>query len=83
MSGDFNGWVGVQRDGCEKVVAEIIRFLEGQKIALTGHPRYSPALAPNDFYVFSSTKNYALNFSIREEAVDAFKMNVWRYLNQN
>ncbi|GBP17689.1 Mariner Mos1 transposase [Eumeta japonica] len=37
--------------------AETTRFLEGQKIELTGHPPYGPDLAPNDFYLFTSVKN--------------------------
>ncbi|GBP18231.1 hypothetical protein EVAR_9073_1 [Eumeta japonica] len=32
--------------------AETIRFLEGEKFELTGHPPYSPDLASNDFYLF-------------------------------
>ncbi|GBP66257.1 hypothetical protein EVAR_41052_1 [Eumeta japonica] len=30
---------------------ETTRFLERQKVELTGHPPYSPDLAPNDFYL--------------------------------
>ncbi|GBP64440.1 Mariner Mos1 transposase [Eumeta japonica] len=58
--------------------AETIRFLQGQKIELTGRLVYSPNLAPNDFYLFTSVKNklLGLRFSSREEAVDAFKMHV-------
>ncbi|GBP93102.1 hypothetical protein EVAR_97007_1 [Eumeta japonica] len=37
--------------------AETTRFLEGQKIKLTGHPPYNPDPAPNDFYLFPSVKN--------------------------
>ncbi|GBP58842.1 Histone-lysine N-methyltransferase SETMAR [Eumeta japonica] len=56
--------------------AETTRFLEGQKIKLTGHPPYSFNLAPNDFYLFPSVKNklHGQPFSSRKEAVDAFKM---------
>ncbi|GBP91856.1 Mariner Mos1 transposase [Eumeta japonica] len=32
-------------------------FLEGQKIKLTGHPPYTPDLAPNNFYLFRNVKN--------------------------
>ncbi|GBP41752.1 Histone-lysine N-methyltransferase SETMAR [Eumeta japonica] len=58
--------------------AETTRFLEGQKINLTGHPPYSSDLAPNDFYLFPCVKNKLRGerFSSREEAVDAFKMHV-------
>ncbi|GBP26147.1 hypothetical protein EVAR_74909_1 [Eumeta japonica] len=61
--------------------AETARFLEGQKIELTGHPPYSPDLAdlaPNDFYWFPSVNNNvrSQHLSSREEAVDAFKMNI-------
>ncbi|GBP78261.1 hypothetical protein EVAR_66292_1 [Eumeta japonica] len=54
------------------------RFLEGQNIELTGHPMYSPDLAPNDFYLFPSVKNKlrGQRFSNREEPADAFKMHV-------
>ncbi|GBP84571.1 hypothetical protein EVAR_64601_1 [Eumeta japonica] len=34
--------------------AQTTRFLEDQKIKLTGHPPYSSDLAPNDFYLFPS-----------------------------
>ncbi|GBP79145.1 hypothetical protein EVAR_100108_1 [Eumeta japonica] len=52
--------------------------MEGQKIELTGHPLYSIALAPNDFYLFLSVKNKLRGqlFSNHEEAVDAFKMHI-------
>lgn len=58
--------------------AETTRYLEDQKIELTGHPPYSPDLAPNDFYLFPTVKNKlrGQRFSSREEAVDAFKMHV-------
>lgn len=58
--------------------AETNNFLEGQKIELTGHPPYSPDLAPNDFYLFPNIKNKlrGQRFSSREEAVDAFKTHV-------
>ncbi|GBP32987.1 Histone-lysine N-methyltransferase SETMAR [Eumeta japonica] len=58
--------------------AETTLFLKGQKIELTGHPPYTPDLAPNDFYLFPSAKNKlrGQHFSSREEAVDAFKMQV-------
>ncbi|GBP87527.1 hypothetical protein EVAR_57236_1 [Eumeta japonica] len=53
---------------------ETIRFLEGQKIELTGHPPYNSDLAPNDSYLFPSVKNKlrGQRISRREEAVDAF-----------
>ncbi|GBP06009.1 Histone-lysine N-methyltransferase SETMAR [Eumeta japonica] len=62
---------------------ETTRFLEGQKIKLTGHPPYGPDLAPNDFYLLPSVKNKlrGQRFSNREEAVDAFKMHFCKYLN--
>ncbi|GBP59053.1 hypothetical protein EVAR_39137_1 [Eumeta japonica] len=52
--------------------AETTRFLEGQKIELTGYLPYSPALASNDFYLFPSIKNKlrGQRFSSRKEAVD-------------
>ncbi|GBP31649.1 hypothetical protein EVAR_84095_1 [Eumeta japonica] len=58
--------------------AETTLFLEGQKIELTGHPLYSPDLAPNDFYPLPSVKNKLRGYcySSREEVVDAFKMHV-------
>ncbi|GBP35415.1 hypothetical protein EVAR_94866_1 [Eumeta japonica] len=37
--------------------AETTRFLEGQKIELTGHPPFSPDLVPNDLYLFPSVRN--------------------------
>ncbi|GBP81000.1 hypothetical protein EVAR_68811_1 [Eumeta japonica] len=72
--------------------AEKARFLECQKIELTGHPSYSPDLAPKDFYLFPIAKNKlrGQRFSGREEAVDAFKMHVleipqaeWKKCNKN
>ncbi|GBP49640.1 hypothetical protein EVAR_37422_1 [Eumeta japonica] len=58
--------------------AEITRFLEGQKIKLTGKTPYSPALASNDFFLLPSVKNKLRGqcFSSREETVDVFKMQV-------
>ncbi|GBP43665.1 hypothetical protein EVAR_30499_1 [Eumeta japonica] len=58
--------------------AKTTRFLESQKIELTGHPPNSPALAPNDFYLFPNVKNKlrGQRFSSRKEAIDAFKMHV-------
>ncbi|GBP50618.1 Histone-lysine N-methyltransferase SETMAR [Eumeta japonica] len=52
--------------------AETTRFLD----ELTGHPPYSPDLAPNDFYLFPSVKNNLRGqcFLSCEEAVHAFKM---------
>ncbi|GBP87910.1 Mariner Mos1 transposase [Eumeta japonica] len=62
--------------------AETTRFLEGQKIDLTGHPPYSPDLTPNDFYLFSSVKNnlHDQRFSSLEEAVQTFKMHILEIL---
>ncbi|GBP66468.1 hypothetical protein EVAR_51454_1 [Eumeta japonica] len=56
--------------------AETPRYLEGQKVELTGHSPYNSDLAPNDFYLFPSVKNNlpGQHFSSREEAVDTFKM---------
>ncbi|GBP75306.1 hypothetical protein EVAR_19955_1 [Eumeta japonica] len=58
--------------------AETTRFLEGQKIGLTGYPLYSPDLIPSDFYLFPSVKNTlrGQRFWSREEATDAFKIHV-------
>lgn len=58
--------------------AATTEYLNSQMIELTGHPPYSPDLAPNDFYLFPSVKNKLRGhrFSTREEAVDAFKMHV-------
>lgn len=57
---------------------ETTLFLEGQNVELTGHPPYSPDLAPNDFYLFPNIKNKlrGQRFSTAEDAVDAFKQHV-------
>ncbi|GBP22674.1 Mariner Mos1 transposase [Eumeta japonica] len=39
--------------------AKTTRFLEGQQIKSTGHPPYSPDLAPDDFYLFPSASGGA------------------------
>ncbi|GBP19348.1 Histone-lysine N-methyltransferase SETMAR [Eumeta japonica] len=59
---------------------EITRFLKGQKIELTGYPPYSPDLAPNDFYLFPSTKNKlrGQRFWSRKEAVDAHVLEIFK-----
>ncbi|GBP75567.1 hypothetical protein EVAR_50252_1 [Eumeta japonica] len=53
--------------------AETTRFLEGQKIELTGHVLYSSDLAPSDLYLFPNVKNKSRGqrFLNREEAIDA------------
>ncbi|GBP62257.1 Histone-lysine N-methyltransferase SETMAR [Eumeta japonica] len=58
--------------------AETTRFMEGQKVELTGHPLYSSDLASNNFYLFPSVKNKLRGhrFPSRGEAVDAFKTHV-------
>ncbi|GBO99042.1 Histone-lysine N-methyltransferase SETMAR [Eumeta japonica] len=57
---------------------ETTRFLESQKIGLTGRLPYSSNLTPKAFYLFPSVKNElrGQRFLSREEAVDAFKMQV-------
>ncbi|GBP79093.1 Mariner Mos1 transposase [Eumeta japonica] len=59
-------------------LAETTRFLEGQKIEVTGHPPYSPDLAPNNFYLFPKVKNKLCGqrFWNREVVVDTFKVHV-------
>lgn len=54
---------------------ETKEFLTSQNIELTGHPPYSPDLAPNDFFLFPHIKKKlrGQRFSTPEEAVDAFK----------
>ncbi|GBP82202.1 Histone-lysine N-methyltransferase SETMAR [Eumeta japonica] len=56
----------------------ILAVTRRQNIELTGHPPYSPDLAPNDFYLLPSVKNKlrGQTFSSHEEAVDALKMHV-------
>ncbi|GBP82492.1 hypothetical protein EVAR_58538_1 [Eumeta japonica] len=49
--------------------AETTRFLEGQMIELTGHPPYSPDLAPNDFYLFPN--------ELTRRAPDPYPMSAW------
>ncbi|GBP53195.1 Mariner Mos1 transposase [Eumeta japonica] len=63
--------------GCH-TSAKAIRFLEYQKIELTGPPPYSPDLAPNDFYLFPSVKNKlrGQRLSRHAEAVDVFKLHL-------
>ncbi|GBP24349.1 hypothetical protein EVAR_9447_1 [Eumeta japonica] len=65
--------------------AEITPLVEGQKIELTGHPPYSPGLAPNVFYLFPRVKNKlrGQRFSSHKEAIDAFKMHVLETSHQN
>ncbi|GBP28497.1 hypothetical protein EVAR_22960_1 [Eumeta japonica] len=38
--------------------AETTRFMEGQKIELTGHPLYSPDLAPKNSYLIPSSSTF-------------------------
>ncbi|GBP97398.1 Mariner Mos1 transposase [Eumeta japonica] len=61
---------------------EAIRFLEGQKIQLTGHPPYSSDLSPNDFYLFPSVKNKlrGQRYSSREKAVDVLSIHILEIL---
>ena len=58
--------------------AQTTQFLTGEHIELTGHPPYSPDLAPNDFILFPYVKNKlrGQRFSTPEEAVDTFTMHV-------
>ncbi|GBP56555.1 hypothetical protein EVAR_53629_1 [Eumeta japonica] len=65
--------------------AETTRFLEGQNIKFTGHPPYSPDLAPHNFYLFPSLKNnYVVNvFRAAKRPLMRSKCTFWRYLNQN
>lgn len=54
------------------------QYSTGQNIELVGYPPYSPYLAPNHFFLFSSVKNELRDqrFSTPGEAVDALKMHV-------
>ncbi|GBP49216.1 Histone-lysine N-methyltransferase SETMAR [Eumeta japonica] len=56
--------------------AATTRLLQGQKIEWTGHPPYSLDLAPK--YLFPMVKNKlpGQSFMIREEDIDAFKMQI-------
>ncbi|GBP05661.1 hypothetical protein EVAR_69257_1 [Eumeta japonica] len=58
--------------------AETTRFLEGQRIELTGDSPYSFYLTPNGSYLFPSMKNElrSQRFLRREEAVDTHKVHV-------
>ncbi|GBP24867.1 Sphingolipid delta(4)-desaturase DES1 [Eumeta japonica] len=65
-------------DNASSHMSSDTRFLEDQKIELTGHPPCSPDLAPNDFNLVTIVKNKlrGQRFSSREGAVDTFKMHV-------
>ena len=58
--------------------AQTTAFLKTQNIDLLSHPRYSPDLAPNDFFLFPYVENKMRRqrFSTPEEAVDAFSRHV-------
>lgn len=50
-------------------------YLLAQNVKLTGHPPYSPDLAPNDYFLFPTIKKKlrGQRFPTPEEAVNAFK----------
>ena len=59
-------------------LAQTTAFLSTQNIGLMRYPPYSPALAPNDFFLFPYIKNKrgGQRFLLPKEAFDAFRLHV-------
>jgi [histone H3]-lysine36 N-dimethyltransferase SETMAR len=61
--------VRLHHDNARVHTAHVVeRFLQRRKIRLTGHPAYSPDLAPLDFYYNSKIKKQLRGIRFRDEA---------------
>ncbi|GBP23539.1 hypothetical protein EVAR_12821_1 [Eumeta japonica] len=71
-------WVFQDELNPTKVIRDKSTLKPAFLIESTGHPPYSPDLAPNDLYLLPGVKNKlrGQRLSSLEKAVDAFKMHV-------